>query len=109
MTVSEIINLYYTTPEMTPEQANELLKEHKSNIRLETRWNIMTPEQKATTVENLKHGEVTGWAMVDVQVGGFECVKVEKGKVVSPIGFETDAFMADRHFLVVDGEKFKEI
>jgi len=105
MTISEIMKNFYETAEMTPEEANELFKENKLTPRIETRWNRMTADKKAETVRNMRSGKLSGWALVDVQVGGYECVEFKDGKVVSPIGFETIAYVAGDKYVVEDGEK----
>ena len=104
MKASEIINTYYKG-EHTVGEVNKVLEEHGYNLRMVNGLKELTDKEKEITNANMAKGILTGWALVDVQVGGLEKIKVTDGKLADNIGFNTICYMGDTKFRVVDGEK----
>lgn len=106
MKASEIINTYYKGKH-TIEEVNKLLEKHGYNVRLAEGLKEISEAEKKATVVDIKKGIINGWALLDVQVGCLEKVKVINGKLEHSIGFDTICYMGGYKFNVVDGEKLE--
>ena len=104
--VTETLRKYFAE-EITIDEANKLLEENGSFVRLSLTANVITEAEKAETVVDVEKGIYTGWAMVNHGVGKPDKMEVVDGKLKYPMGVTGVtyvAYMNGHKFHISDGE-----
>ena len=101
MTASEIIRKY-TEKAITLEEANQLLEENGSTVRLDPFKNVISGQEFADTKVSDDPAEVTGWGMMNHGVGSMEKMHVQDGKFDYDTGFRGNTAV-----LYIKGKMFR--
>ena len=101
MKASEIIRKY-TEKAITLEEANQLLEENGSTVRLDLFKNAISGQEFAETKVNDDPVKVTGWGMMNHGVGSMEKMHIQNGKLDYDTGFHGDTAV-----LYIKGKMFR--